>query len=579
MERRALLAIALSAVVFLLFLYVNQRFFPPPPPPEAPPPRTAEAPAPAGPEAPPPPPPPVVRERQPAPPPKEIRVETPLYRAVFTTDGARVREWVLKYRGDKPLALPPEALPLELRLSRPDGEERLTYEVEPDGLVLGPGRPSGELRFTAVDRYGLKVTKLIRFTADSYQLEVQLKLENLQKLPQGVEGALVWTAPPYVGADGGGNQELGRLIEYRGGQVWSPKEEEPGARPEAGREPKAGQPFERLVEDPRGWVALENDYYLAAVLPVESVPLLVARTPEASRAGLALRGVRLGPGQAWEVTARLYVGPKEYSRLAALGVRLEAVVFRAWTFFWVLPMEWFAFPLLWLMNFFTQHLGGNYGVGIILLTVVVKLLFYPLTQKGMASMKQMQALQPQINALRAKYKNDNQRLQREMMELYRKHKINPMGGCLPILVQIPIFYALYVTLSAAVELQGAPLLCLGRAWEWLPLIGGQKLWICDLSKLDPTYILPILMGASMFLQQKMTPMVGDPRQAKLMMFMPILFTFMFLNFPSGLVLYWLVNNVLSIAQQYLIDRRARLAGPVAAEPKAARKGQPKEHKA
>jgi YidC/Oxa1 family membrane protein insertase len=154
-----------------------------------------------------------------------------------------------------------------------------------------------------------------------------------------------------------------------------------------------------------------------------------------------------------------------------------------------------------------------------------------------------------MNALRAKYKNDKQRLQRETMELYRKHGVNPMGGCLPIVIQIPIFYALYVTLTVAVELQQSPLLCLGKLW-------GRDVWICDLSVKDPTYLLPLLMGASMFIQQKMTPTVGDPRQAKIMLLLPVVFTFTFLELPAGLVLYWLVNNVLSIVQQTYTNRGA-----------------------
>lgn len=588
MEKRALLAIALSAALLIAYQLL---FAPSPPPKPAPPAQQAEAPRREVREAPPPPPPPVpvVEEKRPAAPAKEVLVETPLYRAVFTTEGARVKEWVLRYRGDKPLALPPEALPLELTLARPGGQgERLVYAVEPDHLALGTAQPSGELRFTAVDRYGLRVTKIVRFSADSYRVGVRLRLENLQKVPQGVEGDLVWAAPPHVGASDRFGQDLGRLIEYSEGAIRSAAEaastkdrpvEEVGPRPEPGQEAKPPKPFERLVEDPQGWVALENSHYIAAVLPPDSIPLLVEQTPQVSRAGLALRGVRLEPGQPWEATALLYVGPKEYGRLAALGARLEGVVFRGWSFFWLFPMEWFAFPLLWLMNFFSAHLWGNYGIAIILLTVVIKILFYPLTHKGMASMKRMQTLQPKINALRAKYKSDTQRLQRETMELYRQYGVNPLGGCLPIVVQIPIFYALYVTLSVSVELQGSPFLCLGKVWEWLPFVGGQHLWICDLSKPDPTYVLPILMGVSMLIQQKMTPTVGDPRQARLMMFMPIVFTFMFLSFPSGLVLYWLVNNVLSIAQQYLIDRRAKLASAPEAKSKEARRAEPKERKA
>jgi YidC/Oxa1 family membrane protein insertase len=174
-------------------------------------------------------------------------------------------------------------------------------------------------------------------------------------------------------------------------------------------------------------------------------------------------------------------------------------------------------------------------------------------------MKAMQAIQPQLTALRNKYKSDPQRFQREQMELFRKHGVNPMGGCLPMIVQIPIFYALYLTLQYSVELQGAPFV----------------FWITDLSKKDPFYVLPILMGISMLVQQKMTPTVGDPRQAQIMLIMPVVFTFMFLEFPTGLVLYWLVNNCLSILQQYLIDRSAKPRKPSSrrpAEPRAAAAG-------
>jgi len=214
------------------------------------------------------------------------------------------------------------------------------------------------------------------------------------------------------------------------------------------------------------------------------------------------------------------------------------------------------------MNFFYAYIP-NYGVAIILLTVITKILFFPLTLKSMASMKAMQVIQPQVNALRAKHQKDPQRLQRETMELYRKHKVNPLGGCLPMLIQIPIFYALYLVFSLSVELQNAAFLCFGTLF-------GTALWICDLAQHDPTYILPILMGASMFIQQKMTPTVGDPRQAKIMLLMPVVFTFMFLNLPSGLVLYWFVSNVLQILQQHYMNLPAKpsgSAGKVAKEAK------------
>jgi YidC/Oxa1 family membrane protein insertase len=257
------------------------------------------------------------------------------------------------------------------------------------------------------------------------------------------------------------------------------------------------------------------------------------------------------PGQAWEGTVVVYAGPKEYDRLKALGLQ-DTINFggfplpRKWG---GLPMEWLGVPILWLLNWTFKHVG-NYGVAIILLTVVSKVLFYPLTVKSMRSMKAMQALQPQVNALRSKYQKDPQTLQRETLALYKKHRVNPMGGCLPMVAQVPIFYALYLALSVSVELQGSPFLCFGHLF-------GFDLWICDLAAHDPTYVLPVLMGITMFVQQRLTPTMGDPRQAKMMMFMPIVFTFMFLNLPSGLVLYWTVSNVLQIVQQKLMDRPAR----------------------
>jgi len=268
--------------------------------------------------------------------------------------------------------------------------------------------------------------------------------------------------------------------------------------------------------------------------------------------GLRFSPPPIAPGQSWEGRALMYLGPKEYDRLKEVQVGLEQTIHYGDFVVPFLPMEWFSVPLLWLLKLFFQF-TGNYGVAIILLTIIIKVIFYPFTHISMKSMKGMQALQPQINSIRAKYKNDRERLQKETMELYRKHRVNPMTGCLPMVVQVPIFYALYLTLDLSVELQGAVFLCFGRLW-------GVDLWICDLSKADPIYVLPVLMGASWFIQQKMTPTVGDPRQAKIMLIMPIVFTFMFFTFPAGLVLYWFVNNVLSIAQQVYTERRSVAQG-------------------
>ena len=218
-------------------------------------------------------------------------------------------------------------------------------------------------------------------------------------------------------------------------------------------------------------------------------------------------------------------------------------------------------PVLRVMRWFYAFIP-NYGVAIILLTIITKVLFFPLTLKSMTSMRAMQTLQPQINALRSKHKSDPQRIQRETMELYREHRVNPLGGCLPMIVQIPVFYALYVALSVSVEMLNAPFICFGQLF-------GTHLWICDLAAQDPTYVLPILMGVSMFVQQKMTPTMGDPRQAKMMLLMPVVFTFMFLNLPSGLVLYWTLSNVLQITQQLYMERSGTPVKPLARAAKKA----------
>jgi YidC/Oxa1 family membrane protein insertase len=182
----------------------------------------------------------------------------------------------------------------------------------------------------------------------------------------------------------------------------------------------------------------------------------------------------------------------------------------------------------------------NYGVAIILITVLIKIIFFPLSQKSFRSMNEMKKVQPYIKIIQERYKDDKAMLNQEMMKVYKEHKVNPLGGCMPMLLQVPVFIALYNALLVSIELRGAPFM----------------LWIQDLSEKDPYYVTPILMGASMFVQQKMTPTMGDPLQAKMMQFLPLIFTFMFLNFPVGLVIYWLVNNVLTIAQQYYMNHYA-----------------------
>jgi YidC/Oxa1 family membrane protein insertase len=490
-------------------------------------------------------------------------VESPLYRAIVDSRGGRFDDWALHYRGEKPMVVSGELGPRGLSVVRP-GSPAVTvpFTLSPEALRLGPDQLTGELKLVGEDGFGLRITEEIVFRADSYLVEYRINVENRHTVPQSADIELTWRAPvqwPKDAVQKFQGQHPLRTVRLAGGAV--------------NREDLAKiAPY----QGPGQWVGFESEWYLTALIPMAGQFQLIEAKHTGTAAGATSPsevgeiGVRaslpvLAPGRSWQGRVATYVGPKEYERLKSLGVGLEkSMYFGGFPLpqaYGGLPMEWLAVPILWVMHLFYSY-SGNYGVAIILLTIITKVLFFPLTIKSMTSMRAMQALQPQINALRSKYKSDPQRMQQETMALYKTHKVNPLGGCLPMVVQIPIFYALYVALSVSVELQNQPFICFGH-------IFGVDLWICDLAAHDPTYVLPLLMGASMFVQQKMTPVMGDPRQAKMMLFMPILFTFMFLNLPSGLVLYWTLSNVFQIAQQKYMERIGKTQKGPARSPKKA----------
>lgn len=293
------------------------------------------------------------------------------------------------------------------------------------------------------------------------------------------------------------------------------------------------------VDYKNGWVAMIQHYFLGAWVPEKDQLnhyYTKALSGDRYLIGLVAPTVTVTPGSEATLNSTLYVGPKIQSRLAELAPGLELTVDYGW-------LTVISQPLFWALDWI-HGLVGNWGWSIVILTLLIKLAFYKLSETSYRSMANMRKMQPRIQALRDRYGDDKQRLNQAMMEIYKKEKINPLGGCLPILVQIPVFIALYWMLLESVELRQAPFI----------------FWIKDLSVKDPYYVLPILMGASMFFQQKLNPTPPDPIQAKIMMGLPFIFTFMFLFFPSGLVLYWLVNNILSIAQQWHITRRIEQAG-------------------
>jgi len=283
-----------------------------------------------------------------------------------------------------------------------------------------------------------------------------------------------------------------------------------------------------------GWVAMVQHYFVSAWLPTAGEREYFTRALGGNLFAIGL--VMPFPSDGGKLNVPLYAGPQEQDKLQQIAPGLDLVVDYGW-------LTFIAAPLFWVLSWIHDYVG-NWGWAIILLTVLIKAVFFPLSAASYKSMAKMRVLTPKLMKLKEAYADDRVRMNQEMMELYKKEKVNPLGGCLPILVQIPVFIALYWVLLGTVEMRGAP---------WLG-------WITDLSKMDPYYVLPIIMGVTMFVQTRLNPTPPDPIQAKIMLWMPVIFTFMFLWFPSGLVLYWIVNNVLSIAQQWQCNRMIEAGG-------------------
>jgi YidC/Oxa1 family membrane protein insertase len=319
---------------------------------------------------------------------------------------------------------------------------------------------------------------------------------------------------------------------YLGGAVWTAKE----PYKKISKSDMDKDSFKESVQG--GWVAWLQHYFVTAWIPdKDSTNQIQTRKDGQGNyiVGFTGQSVQVPAGSQREVSAILYAGPKIQQHLGSLSPGLELTV--DYGFLWFLAQ-----PIFWLMGVI-HSLLGNWGWSIIFLTLIIKLLFFPLSAASYKSMARMRAVSPKLQALKEQLGDDRQKMSQAMMELYKKERINPLGGCLPILVQMPVFLALYWVLLESVEMRQAP---------WLG-------WITDLSIKDPFFILPIIMGATMFIQQQLNPTPPDPMQARVMKLMPIVFTFFFLWFPAGLVLYWVVNNVLSIAQQWYITRRIEAA--------------------
>jgi YidC/Oxa1 family membrane protein insertase len=392
---------------------------------------------------------------------------------------------------------------------------------------LSPEQPEATVTFQGTTNDGIVVHRLYRFHYNSYVFDVSTWVEGIYPAP-GDTMTMLW-GPGFVWSEDdtvrqGQTKPLPRSYVNDSVHETVPKE--------------VGQ--WQIDRGKVRWTALGDTYFAAVLLPQE--PSSESALVRLVREEVHEIGVQtpLGNGHSPQ-TVQVYVGPKAHRVLERVDPTLTKIIDLG--FFSVL-----ARPMLQLLIAVNSWIN-NYGVTIILVTILIKIVLWPLTQTSYKSMRAMQKLQPKLKDLQARYKDDRQGLNRAMMELYRENRVNPMGGCLPMLMQIPIFFAFYNALLYSIELRHAPFVCWETSIWWL----GRG--ICDLSVYDPSYITPLLMGASMFLQQRMTPMTtADPTQAKIMQFMPLMFLFFFLKAPSGLVLYWLVNNVLSIVQQIIINR-------------------------
>ncbi len=467
---------------------------------------------------------------------REYIVESDLYRVVLSNIGGTIKTWELKKvtdnEGKRIHLIPKGGQTAPLSLVHTDSKikrEAPVYQMASGTLRLNEERPEGAVEMAYIGPHGETVRKRLRFRHDQYAAHLTVYVQG-NDAPYNLSlgsnfGILEWNY-----AFGGQVGAISRVNDEIINDYVSDIEQ---------TEVREGQVT---------WVALQDKYFISALIPA------LASTPsekgikkihlykEGDRAVRA--DVSLPQGSS---SFTLYAGPKEYDRLSAFKNYLEETIDFGW-FLWDswLPVRLIAKPLFYVLRFL-HGLTNNYGWAIILLTVLIKIVFYPATRASMVSMKALAALQPKVAEIRERLAHNKEKMNAELMNLYKASSANPLGGCLPMLLQMPVFIALFNILYTTVDLRQAPFI----------------LWIYDLSSKDPYYVLPVIMGISMILQQWMTPSTMDPTQAKIMLVLPVVYTFFFISFPSGLVLYWLVNNILGIAQQYWINRQIAVSPQVA----------------
>ena len=500
---------------------------------------------------------------------KEVSIETDNYRLVLDTRGGIAKSLQLKhFKHTKPRLTLSTWFPMLTSFIGPDYRDEVTednrvqmfgnhlsevpaftqefkndpktsalfrnavFATSAEEIVLDEGEGKVTLTLTSPVLNGLQLIKYFEVTPDSYIINYRVQLINRSNEAQAVEVLYFFGEQRLSDSNGGMSQ-----VSHEGPVFYFDE----SLQTETTDNIEGELPVTQMK-----WLGVEDQYFISAAVPMTTVrnglfragaylsdpqPNVQGERLLSPYFGVALPPTNLQPNLLVESDFRMYYGPKEDEELLKFGHNL--VLSHDMT------LEVLAGPLLDLLRLIYGYVG-NYGVAIIILTIIVRLVLFPLTFKGMKSMKRMQQLSPRMKKLQAKYKNNKEKLNKEMMELYRKNRVNPLGGCLPMLLQIPVFFALYSSLSSAVELRHAPFM----------------FWISDLSQPDGLGITPLLMGASMYFQQKLTPQTAmmDSTQAKVMQMLPFIFTIFTFTFPSGLTLYWVTSNVLSIAQQQIINR-------------------------
>ena len=475
---------------------------------------------------------------------RTITVDTPLYEAKISENGAAFYSFLLKnYRE----SVAKDAAPKQILTGKENlgvgqlgfdgksvpGLDTSAFVADLTSDQVKVTDSSRDIKFSWRTDDGILIVKTYTFMPDSYVVGLAVTINNGSN--RVIQDKLFVTLNSKAPGDK-------RLYAFEGpSALINDKLEEIKIK-----KIKEQDTFEGKIS----WIALQSRYFMSSIIPnqIEDASLRLALLSDQFLSAKYVQPEKtIQPGTRYTYAYQFFMGPKRIETLKNVGNNLNKVVDFGW-------FDFIAKPCLWLMNLFYSVIP-NYGVAIIILTLLVKILLWPLGQKSYKSMSEMKKIQPLMKEIREKYKDDKQKMNQEVMGLYRTYKINPLGGCLPMVVQLPVFFALYRMLYEAIELRHAPF------FLWIDdLAAPDRLFRFDFSIpfMEPPYGIPVLtivMGASMLLQQKMSPPMGDATQAKMMMFMPVVFTVIFINFSSGLVLYWLINNILSIAQQYYTQKK------------------------